>query len=389
MQKEVRDMNVSVVMPCLNEEDSIGICIEKALKAFEASGIDGEIIVSDNGSTDKSIEIANSFGEKVRVVHQPQKGYGSAYLKGLEGAKGDLIVIGDSDNSYDFTEMNRLLEPLKKENCDMVIGSRFKGEILPGAMPWVNKHIGNPILSGMLRVLFGTSVSDSHSGFRAFTKDAYKKMRLRTTGMEFASEIVVSALKNHLKIKEIPIKYYARGGISKLNPLKDAWRHIRFMFMYSPNHLYLLPGLLFFFTGLLFQLLIFSLGSVNIGPLNLEIHSMIFFNVLTLLGFQIILTGIYTKSFFYVSGFDQPKGLVSTAFNRFQLEWGLVTGLLLLVIGVSIMAYIFFQWVQAGFGGMARLKLVVLSINFTIIGIQIIFSSFFLSMLKIEHLTKK
>jgi glycosyltransferase involved in cell wall biosynthesis len=383
------DIDVSVVMPCLNEEKSIGACIEKTLKAFNDFRLNGEIIVSDNGSTDRSIEIASSFGERVKVVHQPEKGYGSAYLKGLDSAKGRFIVIGDSDSSYDFYDIPHLLRPLKEEGIDMVIGSRFKGEIAKGAMPWANRYIGNPVLSGMLRILFRTDISDSHSGFRAFTKEAYKKMRLCSTGMEFASEIIVSALKNHLKIKEIPIKYHPRKGLSKLNPLKDAWRHIRFMFMYSPDYLYLVPGLFLFFTGLVFQALIFYFNSIYIGPFNLELHSMIFFNVFTLLGFQILLLGLYTKSYFYVSRFERPVGLSKTAFYRFKLEHGLLVGGLLFLIGVFIMACIFFEWGRTGFGGMWRLKLAILSTNFTIVGIQIIFSSFFLSMLKIEHLNKK
>ena len=383
------DVDVSVVMPCLNEEESIGLCIEKALRAFKDFEINGEIVVSDNGSADRSVEIASSFGEKVRVVRQNKKGYGNAYLKGLDSARGKYLIIGDSDNTYDFYEINMFLKLLKEEDLDMVIGSRFKGEIMSGAMPWANRYIGNPILSGMLRLLFKTSVSDSHSGFRAFTSDAYKRMKLRTTGMEFASEIVVSALKNGLKIREIPIKYHPRKGESKLNPFKDAWRHVRFMFMYSPDYLYLIPGLFLFFTGLLFQVLIFKFGSIDIGPLNLETHSMVFFNVFTLLGFQTVLLGFYTKSYFYVSGFDTPKGIPAVAFNRFKLEYGLLIGAFLFATGISVMGYIFFKWAQTGFGGMARLKLAILSTNFTIIGMQIIFSSFFLSMLKIEHLTRK
>ena len=217
---------VSVVMPCLNEEDTLGICIEKAQSTLEALGLQGEVIIADNGSTDNSVAIAEDL--KARIVHQSTRGYGAAYLAGFAAAQGHYIVMGDSDDTYDFTDLERFITPLQN-GYNFVIGNRFKGNILPGAMPWANRYIGNPILSGMLRILFGTYISDSHCGMRSFTAEAYKRMDLKTTGMEFASEMVIKAVQSELRILEIPITYHPRGGESKLNAIRDAWRHIRFM----------------------------------------------------------------------------------------------------------------------------------------------------------------
>ncbi len=238
-------IEVSVVMPCLNEQQTIGSCIEKAKRTMKSLGIRGEVVVADNGSTDNSVSIAENLG--ARVVHQPIRGYGAAYQAGIEATRGNYIIIGDSDDTYDFTDLERFLTPLRNGH-DLVMGSRFKGEILPGAMPWSHRYIGNPILSGILRWVFHTSISDAHCGMRAFTRQAYDKMQLQTTGMEFASEMVVKAAQAGLKISETPITYYPRLGESKLNSFRDAWRHLRFMLLFSPTHLFALPGALLFFA---------------------------------------------------------------------------------------------------------------------------------------------
>ncbi len=228
-----KNIEVSVVMPCLNEEETLGICIQKAQRTLDALGIVGEVVIADNGSTDASAEIAERLGAS--VVHQPTRGYGAAYLAGLAAAQGQYIIMGDSDDTYDFTDLERFITPLQN-GYDLVIGNRFKGKILPGAMPWARRYIGNPILSGMLRVLFGTYISDSHCGMRSFTAEAYKRMDLKTTGMEFASEMVIKAVETDLKILEIPITYHPRGGESKLNAIRDALRHIRFMLKSKFSH---------------------------------------------------------------------------------------------------------------------------------------------------------
>ena len=228
-----KNVQVSIVMPCLNEEETLGICIEKAQSTLKSLGIQDEVVIADNGSTDASAEIAERLGAS--FVHQPTRGYGAAYLAGLAAAQGQYIIMGDSDDTYDFTDLERFITPLQN-GCDLVIGNRFKGKILPGAMPWARRYIGNPILSGMLRILFGTYISDSHCGMRSFTAEAYKRMNLKTTGMEFASEMVIKAVETDLKILEIPITYHPRGGESKLNAIRDALRHIRFMLKSKFSH---------------------------------------------------------------------------------------------------------------------------------------------------------
>ena len=220
---------VSIVMPCLNEEKGIGRCIEWAQEGLTRTGLPGEIIVADNGSTDRSTELAEAAG--ARVVHQPLRGYGNAYHKGFAASVGSYIVMGDADLTYDFREIDRLIEPLK-HGFDYVLGSRFQGTILPGAMPWTHRYIGNPILTFILNLLFGLKSSDAHSGLRAFTRDAYGQMALQCTGMEFASELVIKAAQAKLKVAEVPITYYPRAGSSKLHALRDGLRHLRFMFEY-------------------------------------------------------------------------------------------------------------------------------------------------------------
>lgn len=221
-----KDLEVSVVMPCLNEQETVGICIKKAQRTLEVLGISGEVIVADNGSTDRSVAIAERLG--ARIVHQPIRGYGAAYLAGFATARGQYIIMGDADNTYDFTDLERFITPLH-EGYDLVIGNRFTGKMHPEAMSWARRYIGNPFLSGGLRWLFHTDIGDSHCGMRAFTVDAYTRMTLQTIGMEFASEMVVRAVEKKMKILEIPIDYAQRAGESKLNPLRDAWRHIIFL----------------------------------------------------------------------------------------------------------------------------------------------------------------
>jgi glycosyltransferase involved in cell wall biosynthesis len=373
---------VSVVMPCLNEEKSIGICIEKCKKVFKEKGISGEVVVSDNGSTDRSIDIAKSLG--ARVVHQPVKGYGSAYIKGIESAEGKYIVMGDSDDTYEFLEIERFIEPLR-QGYDFVIGSRFTGKILPGAMPWANRYIGNPILSGMLRLFFHTDISDSHCGIRGFTKEAYTRMDLKTTGMEFASEMVMRAIKTKLKITEIPITYHPRVGESKLNSFQDAWRHIRFMLLYSPSYLYLVPGLLLLGLGLLTQVLVLF-GILKIHGYSLDTHFMVLASMVAILGFQITAVGMYAKTYFFVEGFesDTRLPLPLTFYKYFKLEQGLIAGSLIFAAGFLIDLYIFIKWVMRDFGPITESKLALLALTFIVIGIQTIFSSFFLSMLGIQ-----
>jgi len=245
-------VEVSVVIPTKNEEQSIGQCLKKVQDVFKEKKIDGEVIVSDS-STDRTPEIARSYGAK--VVTPDKLGYGYAYLHGFKHAKGDYIIIGDTDNTYDFYDIPRLLEPLERGDADMVMGSRLNGTIKPGAMPLLHQYIGNPLLTFILNRLFRAGVSDSHSGFRSFTKNALLKMNLRTTGMEFASEMIIEVTRKKLRIAEVPIVYHPREGNSELSSLSDGWRHLKFMFISCPKYLFTMPGIILFMAGLSVMLL--------------------------------------------------------------------------------------------------------------------------------------
>ncbi len=370
-------VEVSVVIPSLNEEKTIGICIEKIKKVFKNYNINGEIIVADN-STDKTPEIARALGAK--VVTPDKKGYGYAYLYAFKYAKGKYIVIGDADNTYDFLEMPKLLEPLKKGEADLVIGSRFKGNILDGAMPWLHRYIGNPLLTRFLNLFFKAGVSDAHSGFRAFTRDALEKMKLRGDGMEFASEMIIRAVWAGLRIKEVPITYYPRQGSEpKLKSFRDGWRHLKFMLLYAPSYLFILPGMFLFILGMVLVLLI-SAGISKFGFISLGIHSMIASSLLAITGYQLIFLGLAGK--IYRAKMDMRNdGIAEFIVKRLSLEKGATIGLLIFLAGFVYTAYLVWKWVDSGFKDLPMLNQDVLAFTFLVIGLQTIFYSFFLSML--------
>ncbi len=376
-----KKLEVSVIIPCLNEEDAIGICIDKVQEVFERESIAGEIIVVDNGSTDKSIEIAES--KRVKVEYQPVKGYGSAYLKGIESAKGQVVAMGDGDNTYDFLQLKDLLDSINEGN-DFVVGSRFKGSILKGAMPFLNRYIGNPVLTGFLNLFYKADISDAHSGFRAVKKDILKRLELRTTGMEFASEMIVKALKEGIRIKEVPITYSPRKGESKLSPLSDAWRHMRFMLLFSPDWLFMIPGLTLFLCGIS-ALIVTGSGWFSLFGHRFDIHAMVFFTFFSLAGFQIINLGLFAKTYSFIEGFDKENRLLTVFYRNFNLEKGIIIGSSFLGIGSVSGIYIVSKWIKTGFGPLSELKLSLLFLLFMVIGLQIIFSSFFLSLLGLSR----
>ncbi len=374
------DIEVSVVLPCLNEEDAIGICIKKINEVFAQEGIKGEIVVVDNGSIDRSRGIAQSCG--VKVVLEPQRGYGAAYLRGLKETKGEYLIIADSDNTYDFYNITLFLEKLR-QGYDFVIGSRFKGRIHKKAMPWLNRYVGNPILSGICRLFFHTRLSDIHCGMRAFTSYSYRKMRLRSLGMEFATEMVVAALQNGLKICEVPIDYHYREGKSKLKPFSDAWRHIRFMLLYCPVWLYFIPGTFGLILGMC--LLLFLLK----GPLLLlgrywDIHVMVFSSVISILSYQILNLGVYAHTFAIGQGFLKYDRFTLFFKRHFSLERGLAVGVFLFAIGLVINIFIFIEWFSKHFGVLYRIRESILAMTLLIIGLQTIFSSFFIDLLLLD-----
>lgn len=372
---------ISVVFPCLNEELTIGSCVLKAREAFQENGLRGEVVVCDNGSTDGSVIIAESMG--ARVVHQPARGYGNAYLKGIAAARGRYILMADSDDTYDLHELPRFLAPLRA-GYDLVMGNRFAGQILPGAMPWSHQYIGNPVLSGILNLFFHTGVGDAHCGMRAFTREAYPRMRLRTGGMEFASEMVINAAQARLKIAEVPITYYPRLGDSKLHSLRDGWRHLRFMLMRSPTHLFLIPGLTMLALGLVL-LVALAPGPIFIGGRSVDIHVMVLGSLVALLGAQVVGLGLFAKTYGVIHDFQDEDSLLSRLRDHFTLERGIYLGLVLLAVGFLVNFAILAEWIASGFGSLNEVRGALLGSTLMALGTQIVFSSFFLSILGLER----
>lgn len=373
---------VSVVMPCLNEAEGVGECVRKAKRAIARLNLPGEVVVVDNGSTDDSATIAAEAG--ARVVHEPRRGYGSAYLRGLAEARGKYLVMGDADGSYDFDDIPRFLEPLTGGRADLVMGTRLKGEILPEAMPWSHRWIGNPILSGMLKLLFSTSVSDSHCGMRSFTREAYESMGLRTSGMEFASEMVVGALRSNLRIEEVPIVYHPRIGESKLSGLRDAWRHVRFMMLYSPSYLFQLPGLVLMGIGALLIVLLAGGPREFLGR-RWDYHPLLFGAAAFMAGYNLVLFDIFAKTFSMGAGFAKPRQWLRGLTDSFTLERGIILGLVVFGLGLGLEAKIVYDWVRSGFGTLMAVRGVVIGMVALVVGLQTIFASFLIGLLSIKR----
>ena len=376
-------VEVSVVIPCLNEVRSIATCVDKALAAFRAANIRGEVIVSDNGSTDGSIEVAEQHG--ARVVHAELRGYGHALRKGIEEARGEFIIMADGDDSYDFSEVARFVAKLG-EGYEVVMGNRFKGEIKTGAMPWHHKYVGNPILSGLLGVLFGTTIGDSQCGMRGFRKDVYRRMDLRTTGMEFASEFVIKAARLGVRMCEIPITLWPdkRGRPPHLRTFRDGWRHLRFMAMYAPNWLFLGPGALMAGVGLGLVLWLLP-GQRQVGKVVLDIHTMLFGMIFVLLGVQICFIGLFAKVFSYTERFDRQGRSLERWLKGLTLEQGLVAGAVLTLVGLAGDVWVLWLWARSGFGPLNEIRSVIFWSLLFFLGVQTLFSSFFLSMLGISR----
>ena len=375
---------VSVVIPCLNEANSLGSCIDKAVTAFRAAGLAGEVIVADNGSTDGSMQIAEERG--ARVVRVEERGYGSALRAGIAAARGPFIVMGDADDSYDFGEVPKFAEMLR-QGYDVVMGNRFRGEIKPKAMPWHHKYIGNPGLTALLNLFFRTGIGDSHCGMRGFTRAVYERMDLRSTGMEFASEFVIKAAQLKARITEIPITLWPdkRGRPPHLRSFRDGWRHLRFMLLYAPNWLFLLPGGALLAAGLF---LVFWLlpGPRQISPrVILDIHTMIFGVMFTLLGVQILSIGSFAKVFSYAERFDRNPVSLKRLLKRVKLETGLLVGGSLFLAGFAGCAWVAWKWAASGFGPLHEVRKVLFWSMWLFIGTQVTFASFFLSMLGISR----
>jgi glycosyltransferase involved in cell wall biosynthesis len=371
-------LRVSVVIPCLNEEENIEACVASALTAMQAANISGEVVVADNDSEDRSAELAAAAG--ARVVHEPRRGYGSAYLAGFAAARGEYIIMGDADLTYDFDEIPHFVEKLD-EGAELVMGDRMKN-IHPGAMPWHHRYIGNPVLTGILNGFFRTGVSDAHCGMRALRRDVLPRLDLRTTGMEFASEMVIRASKEKLRIAEFPIEYHPRGGESKLSSWRDGWRHLRFLLVHSPTHLFILPGAIMAALGAVISLLVLS--HVHIFGRSWDLHTMIAGALLTIIGTQVVALGLAAHAYgMYFMGekdpwFDRMRG-------RFSLEHGLLLGGGVALIGLVLGAVIVAEWFSRDFAALSEQRLAVAAATLLIVGVQVFFSSFLLSILGLRR----
>jgi Glycosyl transferase family 2 len=377
-------VDVSVVIPCLNEANSIGICVGKAMEAFRTAGLRGEVVVADNGSTDGSLEIAGKLG--ARVVPVALRGYGAALRAGIVAARGPFIIMGDADDSYDFSEVPRFVEKLR-QGFDVVMGNRFRGEIKRGAMPWHHKYIGNPALSSVLNLFFHAGIGDSHCGMRGFTRAVYDRMDLRSAGMEFASEFVIKAAQLQAKVAEIPITLWPdkRGRPPHLRSFRDGWRHLRFMLLYAPNWLFLLPGASLVAVGLILVFWLLPGPRVLTPRVTLDVHTMIFGMMSALLGVQILSIGAFAKVFSYAERFDHGNISLKRVLTHVTLESGLLLGGGLSLLGFAGCVWVVWRWVASGFGPLHEVREVLFWSMWLFIGIQVTFASFFLSMLGISR----
>ena len=384
-QSDLR-LDVSVVIPCLNAANSLEFCVKKAVTAFTNAGLRGEVIIADNGSTDGSIEIAEING--ACVVRVAERGYGAALKKGIAAARGEYVIMGDADASYDFSEVPNFVEKLR-QGSDLVMGNRFQGGIKPGAMPLLHKYFGNPVLTWLVNFFFGAGVGDSYCGMRGFSRALYEKLDLRSSGMEFALEFVIKTTQIGARISEIPIILWPdkRGRPPHLRSFRDGWRSLRFMLLYAPNWLFLLPGglLIAIGLGLVFWLLP---GPRRVTPhVTLDVQTMLFGVIFTLLGSQILSIGAFAKVFSYSSRFDRGAVSLKRSLKSITLETGLLFGSILFLAGFAGCAWITWHWAASGFGPLYQIRQILFWSMWLFLGIQVIFASFFLSMLGISRET--
>jgi glycosyltransferase involved in cell wall biosynthesis len=378
LHEDEGDILVSVVIPCLNEAENIEQCVSQALTALEANGIPGEVVVADNASEDASAELAAAAG--ARVISEPRRGYGSAYLAGFAAARGRYIVMGDADLTYDFNEIPKFVEHLNA-GADLVMGDRMD-RIQPGAMPWLHRYVGNPILSGTLNFFFRTGVRDAHCGMRAVRRSVLPQLDLHATGMEFASEMVVRAAKEKLDIRQFPIDYHPRGGESKLSTWSDGWRHLRFLLVHSPTHLFIIPAAIMLALGALIMLTV--MANLEIFGREWDVHTLIAGSLLTIVGTQTIGLGLCAHAYgtYYLGSkdpwFDRMRA-------RYRLEHGLAIGGVVAVLGLAAAVWVVIQWADRDFGALSEVGTAVFAATLIVVGIQIFFSSFLLSIIGLRR----
>jgi hypothetical protein len=369
---------VSVVIPCLNEAGSIEACVRASRQALESGGYAGEVVVVDNGSVDGSGQLAALAG--ARVVDEPERGYGNAYLAGLAAAEGKYIVMLDADLTYDAGEIPRFVEELR-QGGELVIGNRM-GQIHPGAMPWLHRRVGNPVLTGLLNRLFGVNVKDAHCGMRAIRREVLPKLELRTTGMELASEMVIRAAKLELDIRQFPIEYRPREGESKLSTWSDGWRHLRFLLIHSPMHLFLIPGTVMAALGTV--IIAGVLADVSVLGREWDIHAEIGGSLLLILGVQVVALGLCAMAY-GVYFMDEKDAWFDRMRASFKLEHGLLIGGVIGVAGLIFGAVLVGNWIDRGFGSLAEQQLAVLAATLVTVGVEVFFTSFLLSILGLRR----
>src|SRR5438094_1202927 len=382
---EFSQIEVSVVIPCLNESRSIGICVDKAIAAFREASIPGEVVVADNGSTDGSIEIAEQRG--ARVVHAVLKGYGSALRKGIEEARGQFIIMGDADGSHDFSEIPRFVSKWR-EGYEFVVCNRLDGEIKTGAMSWHHRHIGTPVLSGLLNLFFGAGVTEINCGMRGLTRDLASRLDFRTTGMEFAAESLIQATKAGARLAEVPITMWPdqRNGPPHLRTFRDGWRHLRFIFLSAPNWLFLMPGALLLAVGIGLVLWLLP-GPRFAGKIGLDVHTMALGMMLALSGVHVISIGLFVKVFSYTEKLSRGQHTLAAWLKRIKLEHGLMLGGILALAGFIGDTTAIWQWAANGFGHLSRVRTVFFCSLSFFVGVEILFSSVFLIILGINRST--
>lgn len=386
-------MNLTILMPCLNEAETLAQCVEKARLGLERAGLAGEILIADNGSTDGSQAIAESLGARVIAVRE--KGYGNALRGGVQAARGGWIIMGDADASYDFSEIAGFVKKFQ-EGFELVMGCRLPvggGAIVPGAMPWKNRWLGNPALSFIGQLFFNCPAHDFHSGLRGFTKAAFEKMDLKTTGMEFASEMVIKATLKRLKIAEVPITLYpdGRSRPPHLKPWRDGWRHLRFMLLYSPRWLFLVPGMALFASGCL-SMLVLSVMQMRLVGVTFDVGTLLMAGMAAVIGFQLVAFAFFTKVFAIAEGLLPEDPKLARVFQFFTLEKGLAAGVLIFLLGLGLLAYSLWLWRQAGYGPLSyadNLRRLIPTATLLILGVQTIFSSFFMSVLGLKTVYRR
>lgn len=368
---------VSLIIPAMDEEETIGECIRRSKAVFDEMGIEGEVIVADS-SGDATPKIARSLGAE--VIRPEKLGYGNAYLAGFEHARGKYVVIMDGDLTYDPREMPEFIRLLAEGKADFVIGTRLKGQIEAGAMPAIHRYIGNPLLTWILNLLFGAGISDAHCGMRAISREALERLNLRAEGMEFASEMVIEASRKKLRISEVPITYHPRKGASKLHSFSDGWRHLRFMILYRPTPFLLVPGSVALLLGLALTVLVL----MQAPDQELRGHSLILGSMLLIIGYQTLLSGVYIAAFGRTYGVEGPGRLAKMLNSYHSLEKELFVGMALLLIGVILGLDVIHRWMGAGYGSLQEMEKSVMAMVLTIMGVQTVFSAVFISLLLLK-----